>query len=238
MQNNLKTFRHELKYYINFIEYHKLRSRLEKVLKRDSYSGVDGHYHIRSLYFDDENNSSLFEKQAGILTRKKFRIRIYNLSDKVIKLEKKERVGNFIRKESATLNSDDCSSIINGDVDFLKDSTNSLLRQLFIQIKHNNFRPNVLVDYLREAYISDISNIRITFDKDLRNGLTNTDLFSKSVPMILSLDEPWMILEVKFDNFLPDYIKNILQLRSQQRYAISKFAICKKFTKMNHWEDN
>ena len=105
-------------------------------------------------------------------------------------------------------------------------------------MKHNLLRQDVIVDYTREAYVSDLSNIRITFDKDLRTGLTNTDLFNKDFPSIKALDEPWMILEVKYNNFLPDYIKNLLQLRSAQRYAISKFVICKKMIKLNSWEDN
>jgi hypothetical protein len=235
---NIKTFRHELKYYINFFEYHKLRLRLEKVLSRDSYSNTDGNYHIRSLYFDDMSNSALFEKQAGILSRKKFRIRIYNLNDNNIKLEKKERVGHFIRKESAKLSIEDYLKILDGDLGFLMDSNNPVFRQFYIEIRQRNLRPNVIVDYVREAYISNISNIRITFDKELKTGLTNVDLFNKKIPTIKALDEPWMILEVKYNNFLPDYIRNILQLQSQQRYAISKFVICKKMVKTNHWEDN
>ena len=238
MAKNLKTFRHELKYYINFFEYHKLRLRLEKILSKDTYSDSDGNYHIRSLYFDDMSNSALFEKQAGILSRKKFRIRIYNKNNNIIKLEKKERVGHFIRKESAKISIDDYFKILDGNLEFLIQSNNSVLMQFYIEIRQRNLKPNVIVDYVREAYVSNISNIRITFDKELRTGLTSVDLFNKETPTIKALDEPWMILEVKYDNFLPHYIKNILQLQSQQRYAISKFVICKKMVKTNHWEDN
>ncbi len=238
MRNNLKTFRHELKYYINFFEYHKLRLRLNKVLEYDKYSDANGNYHIRSLYFDDINNSALFQKQSGTLKRKKYRIRIYNLKDSVIKLERKNRIGQFINKESVTISREEYNKIICNDIDFLYESKKPLLVQFYFEMKHNLLRQDVIVDYTREAYVSDLSNIRITFDKDLRTGLTNTDLFNKDAPSIKALDEPWMILEVKYNNFLPDYIKKILQLRSAQRYAISKFVICKKMIKLNSWEDN
>ena len=234
----VQTFRHELKYYINFFEYHKLRLRLNKVLNYDNYSDSDGNYHIRSLYFDDMKSSALFEKQSGVLTRKKYRIRIYNLKDDVIKLERKNRVGQFINKESVSISREEYSKIISNDIDFLYQSKKPLLVQFYFEIKQNILKQDVIVDYTREAYVSDISNIRITLDKDLRTGLTNTDLFNKSAPSIKALDEPWMILEVKFNNFLPHYIKNIIQLSSNQRYAISKFVICKKMIKLNNWEDN
>ena len=238
MSQDLKTFRHEFKYYINFFDYHNLRLRLNKVLKFDKFSDEYGNYHIRSLYFDDVKSSALFEKQSGVLTRKKYRIRIYNLKDDVIKLERKNRVGQFINKESVSINREEYNKIINNDIDFLYESKKPLLVQFYFELKQNLVKKDVIVDYTREAYVSDISKIRITLDKDLRTGLTNTDLFNKSAPSIKALDEPWMILEVKFNNFLPEYIKNIIQLSRNQRYAISKFVICKKMIKSNNWEDN
>ena len=100
-----------------------------------------------------------------------------------------------------------------------------------------NFKPIVIVDYFREAYISDINNIRITFDKELRTGLNLTDIFNKG-PTVDVMEEPKMILEIKYDHFLPDYLRQMLQISSSQRYAISKYVICRKYTKQNNWEDN
>jgi hypothetical protein len=236
--SDLTTFRHEFKYYINYIEYESLRRRLKTVLKHDKHSNNGGDYHIRSLYFDDLSNTSLYEKQAGILDRKKFRIRIYNISDSVIKLEKKSRIGQYINKESAFLTLKNYKDIINGDVSFLKYSDNNLFREFYLQYTTRLIRPNVIVDYVREAYTHDLSNIRITFDKFLRTGLNNLEIFNKNMPTIDVIEEPKMIMEVKYDHFLPDYIRDVLQIKTSQRYAISKFVICKKFTKINNWEDN
>ena len=109
--------------------------------------------------------------------------------------------------------------------------------EFYADLINKQFKPKVIVDYRREAYVSRLSNIRITFDKNLRTGLNSTDLFNKKQPTMNAIDEDLMILEIKYDNFLPNYIKNILQLPSSQRSAISKYVISTKFTKANKWED-
>lgn len=236
--SNTKVFRHEFKYYINYFEYEILRRRLKAVLKNDDFSNENGEYHIRSLYFEDMKNTALFEKQAGILNRKKYRIRIYNINSDVIKLEKKSRIGQFINKESAKLSKEEFDDIMLGNISFLKNKNNKLLREFYIDITINRYKPEVIVDYVREAYVHSLNNIRITFDKFLKTGLYETSIFDKNIPTIDVIEEPKMILEIKYDHFLPDFIRNILQISSNQRYAISKYVICRKFTKHNSWEDN
>lgn len=235
---NQKVFRHEFKYFINYFEYESLRRRLAVVLKRDKFANENGDYHIRSLYFDDIRNTALYEKQAGILTRKKYRIRIYNINDSIIKLEKKSRIGQFINKESAFLSREEYEKIISQDIEFLKQSNNRLFQEFYFDMVAHRYRPKVIVDYIREAYILNINNIRITFDKSLKTGLEKIDIFDKSLPTVDVVEEPKMVLEIKYDHFLPDYIRNILQIRSSQRWAISKYVICRKFSKENSWEDN
>lgn len=230
-------FRNEIKYYINFKEYNILKSKLKLILKLDKNSSKNGDYKIRSLYFDDKQSSSLFEKQAGIINRKKYRFRIYNDNKKLIKLEKKSRKGNFINKKSVILNYKKVIDIINLNYDFLKNSNEELLKEFYYEIRSNYLRPNVIVDYYREAYVSDINNIRITFDKYLQSGLFSINFLEK-IPMINILEEPLMIMEIKFDNFLPDFIKNLIQIETSRRYAISKYVLSKKHTKLNSWEDN
>jgi hypothetical protein len=236
--NSFKIFRHEFKYFINYFDYVSLKSRLKKILKADEFSGINNDYHVRSLYFDDLQNSALFEKQSGILQRRKFRIRIYNYKEDVIKLEKKSRVGLFINKETVRLKLKEYHMIRDGKYAFLKDSTKSLFKEFYFELAANRIKPDVVVDYVREAYKSSINNIRITFDKNLRTGLLKTDLFDHTLPTVDVIERPVHILEIKYDNFLPDHLKKILQITSNTRFAISKFVICKKYTKFNNWEDN
>lgn len=233
-----KVFRHEFKYFINYFEYEALKRRLSSVLKDDSFADEKGEYSVRSLYFDDIENTALFEKQAGILTRKKYRIRIYNINDNMIKLEKKSRIGQFINKEVASLSRKEYDKILAKEIDFLKESDNALLKEFYFDMVAYRYTPKVIVDYVREAYTWHVNNIRITFDKNLRTGLENIDIFDKNLPTVDVIEEPKMILEIKYDHFLPDFIRNLLQVHSSQRWAISKYVMCRKFRKVNSWEDN
>jgi hypothetical protein len=235
---NKKIFRHEFKYFINYAAYSILSRKLKIILKSDRHSNQENEYHIRSLYFDDVKNSALFEKQSGILERKKYRIRMYNYKDDIIKLEKKIRVGQYIRKVSAPLSRVEFDNILSGNIDFLKSKNNNLFMEFYVDLTSTGFKPVVIVDYIREAYIYKYGNVRITFDKHLKTGLRRLDALNPNIPVVDVIEEPKMILEVKYDNYLPDFIRNVLQIKNPQRYAISKYVICRKFTKNNKWEDN
>jgi hypothetical protein len=236
--NNIKVFRHELKYFINNHEHHSLRNKLKVLMKRDRHSDSNGNYHIRSLYFDDIKDTALYEKQSGILQRKKYRIRIYNLNDDVIKLEKKSRIGQFVNKESFILTKTQANKILNYDYNFLLKLENKLAKELYFDLRNNLYRPKVIVDYIREAYLLDFNNIRVTFDKHLKTGLQSIDLFNRDLPLMNVIDEPQTIVEIKFSNMLPDYLKSALQIQSNQRLAISKYVFSRKFNKINSWEDH
>jgi len=147
-----KTLRHELKYYINYKEYIGLQKRLSRILQTDRHSDENGNYHIRSLYFDDVFNSALYEKNYGIFRRQKFRIRIYNKSSSVIKMERKRKYDKYICKESASLTPAEYQKILDGDIDFLAGSTNEVITDFLVKTKTKLLKPKVIVDYIREAY--------------------------------------------------------------------------------------
>ena len=230
--------RHELKYYIDPPQYRILRSRLSALLPMDPHANSDGRYHIRSLYFDDFKNTALFEKQARVARRKKYRMRIYDYSDNVIKLEKKIKLDRYICKESANLTREDADRILAGDVAFLAGSENRLLRAFYLESRCGLLRPNVIVDYYREAYVYPIGNVRITFDIGLHTGLACISLFDKDVFTMGAIEEPGVILEIKYDHFLPQAIRVLFPSSIRPRISIGKFVICKKHYKYNDWEDN
>lgn len=111
------------------------------------------------------------------------------------------------------------------------------MMELYHEMKHNLLRPKVIVDYVREPYVCANGNVRITFDKELRTGLHSVDLFNRELLPIQAIDENLIILEVKYDEYIPDYIKIALQLEGLQRQSASKYVICRKFLKYNAWED-
>jgi hypothetical protein len=219
--------RHELKYHLNFMQYRILRQKLGAVLKLDSHAGPDGRYHIRSLYFDDFRNSAFFEKMAGVPTRKKYRMRIYNLCDELIKLERKSKFNEYVCKEIAVLSREEADRIIGGDVTFLAKSDNKLLRCFYLECRRNLLRPVALVDYLREAYVHPVGDVRVTFDIGLQTGLGPISFFETQTSTVGVREEPGVILEVKFDNVLPEIVRGLFSDNIRPRSAIGKFAMCR-----------
>jgi hypothetical protein len=224
------TLRHELKYYINYRDYILLRSALKALMSPDPNADENNSYHVRSLYFDDIHESALTEKLAGYESRNKYRIRIYNFQDNPIKFEKKYKVGQYVGKDSIDLTRGEYDSIIAGEFEFLKDRDEQLAKELYLEMKTYMLRPRVIVDYMREAYVSPFENCRITFDKDLRGGLTMTDIFDPQAPVMPMFDTGLMVLEVKFNRYLPEFIRRVLNnINAADRCAISKYVICRKY---------
>ncbi|MBQ2948240.1 MAG: polyphosphate polymerase domain-containing protein [Clostridia bacterium] len=221
--------RHELKYFITPAEMQVLRGILTPAMQLDPNGDENNEYHIRSLYFDTINDDALEEKIAGVGNRKKYRIRIYNFSDKVIKLECKSKYGDLISKQSVTIPRELADQLIAGDPEGLQRMRHPLLHDMFREMRTKLLRPAVIVDYTREAYIHPAEEVRITFDKTLRTGLYSTDMFNRHIPTYPVFDDPVEILEVKYDEFLPSYIQSILSGITAQRSAISKYTHCRRY---------
>ena len=231
MALNTLPLRHELKYYINEMQYFVLSGILDQILQRDPNGDANNEYHIRSLYFDTVFNDALQEKLDGVETRNKYRIRIYNFSDRVIKLECKTKYDTLISKRSITIPRSLCEQLIAGDPAGLETTRSGLLHDVYREMTIRLLRPAVIVDYVREAYIHPAEEVRITFDKQLRTGLLSTDLFNPDLPSLSPFDNNEMILEVKYNRFLPTYLRDILTTYCQgaQQSAISKYTWCRRF---------
>ena len=221
--------RHELKYHITPAELTVLRGVLAPVMQLDPNGNENNEYHIRSLYFDTINDDALEEKIAGVGNRKKYRIRIYNFSDKVIKLECKSKYGDLISKQSVSIPRELAEQLIAGDPDGLQRMRHPLLHDVYREMRTRLLRPAVIVDYVREAYIHQAEEVRITFDKQVRTGLYSVDMFNPQIPTYPVFDDPVEILEVKFDEFLPSYLQAILSGVTAQRSAISKYTWCRRY---------
>ena len=231
MGMNTLPLRHELKYFINERQYFVLSGILDAVLSRDPNGDEFNEYHIRSLYFDTEFNTALFDKLDGVQNRDKYRIRIYNFSDKVIKLECKTKVGSLISKRSISIPRLLCEQLMAGDPTGLETTQSGLMNDMFREMTVNLLRPVVLVDYVREAYLHPAEEVRITFDKQLRSGMLSKDLFNPYVPTSPPFDNNEIILEVKYNHGLPTYIRDILGTYCQGACpsAISKYTWCRRF---------
>lgn len=234
MRHYNKKLRHELKYYIHPFDYHSLRSRMKPLLEKDKHSVREAGYHIRSLYFDDMHDTALFEKNYGVFQRKKYRIRIYNKRDHLIRLERKSKWNEYICKESASLTREEYESIMAGDVEFLLKREEPLLHQFYYGMTVHHLRPKVIVDYTREAYIYRMGDVRVTFDKGLAAVFNTLDIFDPHAVPIEVFRERKEILELKFTEFLPSFISELLDFSGSPRLAVSKYVICREFMKEHH----
>lgn len=198
-------------------------------MKIDQNAMEDGLYYIRSIYFDDYRDTALFEKKTGVNHREKFRIRFYNGDTSFIRLEKKVKDRGLTAKFNTQISKAECLKIVNGDIDWLKASDKDLLHELYIKMRSGLYRPKMIVDYMREAYIYPAGNVRITFDSSVRSGLFSTNIFDPDLPTVEVLDPKVLILEVKFDEFIPDVILDIIQTGERRVRSISKYALCRTF---------
>ncbi|MBQ6699723.1 MAG: polyphosphate polymerase domain-containing protein [Oscillospiraceae bacterium] len=218
-------FRHEWKHEINYSDMLILRQRLSAVMQRDE-NAKDGKYFIRSLYFDNLEDKALLEKLNGVSKREKFRIRIYNGDASLIKLEKKSKTNGLCLKEIERISAEETEKIISGETEWLSSSKKPLLRELGYKMKTESLLPKTVVDYTREAFVFPAGNVRVTLDYDIRTGINQTDILNPDLPTVPAGTAP-IILEVKWDEFLPDIIRDIVQLESRRSAAFSKYATCR-----------
>jgi len=221
-----KNFRHEYKYLISGGSAAILKARLKGMMQFDPHAGPGGQYTIRSLYFDDPALSAFHEKVSGINDRTKYRIRCYNYADSGFKLEKKEKHGFLTRKTSQPLSRKDVLSLQENPRHFCPDATGGLVEELRLVCAGRGARGAVLVDYDRTPFICADGNTRITLDENLRTLPYQTDIFAPAGPAVPVLEPEQVILEVKFDDFLPEYLTACLADIPKIPMAISKFALC------------
>lgn len=227
---NTRKYRHEIKFIINKQMSLILKQRLALAMNVDKNSvNLDNTYFIRSLYFDDINSTAYYEKIDGVLYRKKYRIRIYNNDSSFIRLERKWKHNNMTSKDQLKISKENCIHLLTNQFDNIDKEllNNSLMKEFITDIKVFGLKPSVIVDYKRLAYTYHISEVRITFDERIKSGLYNCNLFNMNRITYDVIDNNEVVLEVKFNEVLPEHISIILQTIPMYRQAVSKFALCR-----------
>lgn len=220
-------FRHEVKHEISRHDMLILRQRLRVVMKPDSHA-VNGKYEVRSLYFENLDDKTLREKLDGVDIREKYRIRLYNNDQSIIFLQRKFKHGDLGYKKSAILTPGQAQAIANGDIGWMSDSTDEVIRCFYTCIVSEGLKAKVIVDYTREPFVFGPGNVRVTLDYNIRTGLGYTDFLNPSCVTIPVKDSP-CILEVKWDNYLPNVIRDAIQLDGRRRAAYSKYAASRMY---------
>ncbi len=214
-------YRHEYKYLISQEAAELLKRRLPTMMARDPHVGSEGQYTIRSLYFDDLHFSAYGEKMDGIRDREKFRLRCYHYDTSFIRLEKKEKLGALTRKTAQTVTEDMARKFQSGQ--WHDEVEGALLREFRLKMA-GGLRPAVLVDYDRTPFVCNAGQTRITIDENIRTKPYDPDLFASHTAMIPVLEPGQVVLEVKYNDFLPGYLG--LEDIPKVHLAVSKYVLC------------
>lgn len=214
-------YRHEWKHEINYADRLTLLARLSAVMERDSHA-VNGVYRIRSLYFDSPGDKVLREKVDGVNMREKFRIRYYNSDTDYIVLEKKSKINNLCAKESCQISKDEAQRIADGEISWMLNCDRPLCTELYSKMSFQGLRPKTIVDYTRDPFVFLPGNVRVTMDYNIRTGMFRTDFLNPET-LTLPAGKPTIILEVKWDDFLPDIIRDAVTIPGRRVGAFSKY---------------
>ena len=223
-------YRHELKYLISAAQLPLLKSRVAGIMQLDPHTGTDGIYNIRSLYFDDYANRCFFENENGTDPREKFRIRIYNHSSQRITLECKRKERGKTLKTSCPLSIEQTRMLMEGRI--LPDIVNQpeVLRKLTLRMMTKGMHPVVIVEYDRTPYVYPNGNVRVTLDMNVSSSTGIEHFLDAQIPKRPIMPAGQHLLEVKFDEYLPDFIHHNLNLHSLTQTAYSKYYLCRKYT--------
>lgn len=222
-------YRHEFKYLVSDQQIVLLKQRLRYLMSRDSHVSEDGTYYIRSLYFDDYYNRCYNENIAGTDPREKFRIRIYNSSSDRITLECKRKEHGKTLKKSCPLTITQCEKLMRGEI--LPDVGNQpeVMRKLTLEMMTHGMKPVIIVGYERVPYVCSLGNVRVTLDMNLHSSLDISSFLEKDIKRRPVMPAGKHLMEVKWDEFIPDQIFRACQLDNLRQTAYSKYALCRKY---------
>ena len=225
-----RTYRHELKFFCGEAELRLLEEKIKQLCMKDPYAGGEGMYRIRSMYFDTYDSRCYRENEAGADVRAKYRIRIYNCSDEVIKLERKGSMRDRKYKDSGSITRRQCEQILQGyPVENIL-AGQELLREFLAERQMELLRPCVIVEYVRTPYIYPVGNVRITFDRYITSS-NSMKFFDENIPGRGIMPEHMHLLEVKYDEIFPSVILELLNgTCSLNRTSFSKYALCREYS--------
>ena len=227
-------YRNEWKYICEDGDLNLIENKLSKVLRLDPHANEDGKYRIHSLYFDDAQNTCMYDNDAGLGKRFKYRIRYYNDDNSVFFLERKEKFNGLCRKESCKLTREQFENIINNNISEVFWSTdNKTLKKFCIDVQTKLFKPKVIIDYERTAYVEPITNVRITFDRNISCSLELDKFLTEDYVHYPLQDKDKHVLEIKFDDILPGYVRQSVQQKRLVQTTFSKYYLSRAIVERN-----
>ncbi|EGA90802.1 hypothetical protein GPDM_03350 [Planococcus donghaensis MPA1U2] len=220
--------RREIKHEMTKMDCYLLRNKLKHYMEVDPHAKESGTYSIRSVYFDNFDNKVMNQKKEGLFERDKFRVRLYDSNNSFLNLEKKSKRNNLTYKQKCSMTAEEYEKIRSGDLNWMESDSRTLIQDLYWQMNLLQLKPLTVVDYEREVFIYKHGNVRVTFDSEIKTSLRNNDVLNPNIAMV-ETEPDVVILEVKFDEFLPNVIKQLLQVSDMRAGAYSKYQISRMY---------
>lgn len=225
----MKLGRSELKYLISSLDEILLKKRLSTIMKLDEHSNSKGEYKVNSIYFDNSQNKIFNEKMNGIYERKKFRIRWYGNDNTNLNLEKKLKENNLTFKTKTKISKEELKKIINNDIEWMLKDNRELVRELYLNMTLYNLKPQTIVSYDRIPFTFPYGNVRITLDRNLKTSIYNINPSDNNFSLVNVLEKNNSILEIKYDEYLPEFLKELLQIGNKRQISVSKYILCRMY---------
>lgn len=223
-------FRHEYKYVCSLEKMEYIKSSVSALLEMDLYAKEQSGYVVRSVYFDDYYDTCFKENMYGVDPREKFRIRIYNADSSRINLELKKKQRGKTKKISCTLTKGVCEEILQGGVPDMSAIDSALYRKFCSQMQMKRMVPKIIVEYDRVPYIYKDGNVRITFDKNIRSSIQYSNFFKKDLFFRPVMEINKHLIEIKYDEILPDFIDQMVSHEDLRQNSFSKYFLCRKYS--------
>ncbi len=224
----MSEYRHEYKYFVPVQKMLCIEQRIKPLMHHDLNADSEGIYTIRSLYFDDYENSCYYENENGTDPREKFRLRIYNSDKSLVKLELKQKHSGKTKKMSCNVPYELCGELINGNIPDISAIDSPVYRKFCMQRMTRLLKPKVIVEYDRRPYVYTDGNVRVTFDLNIRSSNDIRDFFERQIKSRPVMPTNMHIFEVKFDEFLPDFLHQAVEVEKLRQETFSKYYICRK----------
>lgn len=228
-----KVFREEKKFLLNIEEYIKTSRRLEQVMAQDPHNGPGG-YPVRSLYFDTVYDSDFFEKEDGLELRRKVRLRVYDPDADFAMMEIKQKEGSFQMKRSLRVTREDGMRIAAGEYEALLGYGDPFAAECYALMRSRCYRPVTVVEYDRKAFVAKENDIRITFDSNISAAESSLDVFSPKLNTVPVIDRFDVLLEVKYNGFMLDYLRGLLNAVDKSELSVSKYTLARQNAYQTH----
>lgn len=221
-------YRHEYKYICSAQQLMCIGQRIIPYMKPDTHAQDTRFYTVRSLYFDDYAHKCFYENLSGTEPREKFRIRLYNSDASFITLELKQKIHGMTKKHSCPVTKEQCMLLSEGRTADIRALDSPIYRKFCIAQQTRLLKPKVVVEYDRVPFVYRDGNVRVTFDMNIRSGTCINQFLREQVRTVPVMPSGVHVLEVKFDEFLPEFIRQAMQIDGLRQTAYSKYCMCRK----------